>query len=555
MERLAGRIILMWGWRRALAAFLAGAFAALAQPPFDFFAACFFSFPVLVWLLDGAASQPGEGRLRRMARPFLIGWWFGFGYFLAGLWWTGAALLVEAELFAWALPLAVLGLPALLALFYGFATMLARSVWSDGAGRIAALAAGFALAEWLRGFVLTGFPWNAIGQAAMPVPLLMQSLSAVSMLGVNALAVFVFAAPALLVSQRGRGTGLVLAGLIIALHAGFGTWRLATANPAPPLLTVRIVQPSIDQKEKWDASVRQRIFSTLLDLSGQAPAENLPRPDLVVWPETSVPFILSEQPDALAALAGLVQEGQVLMAGAVRIEGERSEGEQMAARYYNSIIVIDADGQIADAADKIWLVPFGEYMPFGELLSRIGVEKLVQSVSAFSTGSHRKRLHANINEGTGTNERVGTNEGVGATILPFICYEIIFPGAAGYGDVDADFILNVTNDAWFGDTPGPYQHFRQAQLRAVEAGRPLVRAANNGISGVVDAYGRIIDAFALDAVGALDVAVPQQRLGAVLPRSEAWGLAIILLLALCAIADLRASRIGTGNANDGPFPE
>src|SRR5690606_30186224 len=155
----------------------------------------FISFPILVWLLDGAASQPGERLARRAARPFAIGWWFGFGYFLAGLWWTGAALLVEAELFAWALPLAVLGLPALLALFYGLAVFLARLLWSDGAGRIAALAAGFAVAEWLRGFVLTGFPWNAVGQAAMPVPLMMQSASAVSMLGINALAVFVFAAP------------------------------------------------------------------------------------------------------------------------------------------------------------------------------------------------------------------------------------------------------------------------------------------------------------------------------------------------------------------------
>lgn len=526
MERLAGRVILLWGWRRALMALTAGALAALSQPPFDFFAACFISFPLLVWLLDGAASQPGEKLSRRLARPFMIGWWFGFGYFLAGLWWTGAALLVEAELFAWALPLAVIGLPALLALFYGLATLLARFVWSDGAGRIAALAAGFALGEWLRSFVLTGFPWNAIGQAAMPVPFLMQSLSLVSMIGINALAVFVFAAPALLVSHNGQGAGyrrrvagLVLAGLIVVLHAGFGTWRLATVNTAPSLLTVRIVQPSIDQKEKWDATVRQRIFNTLLDLSGRKPAENAPLPELIVWPETSVPFILSEQPDALVALSELLEEGQTLLAGAVRIEGDHN-----AARYYNSIVTIGSDGEIIDAADKIWLVPFGEFMPFADLLSRIGIEKLVRSVSAFSTGSQRNRLI------------IGTD----IAIMPFICYEIIFPGAAGYGDVDADFILNATNDAWFGATPGPYQHFRQAQLRAVEAGRPLVRVANNGISGVVDAYGRVIDAFALDAVGVLDVAVPQQKLATILRWPELWGLAIMLMFGLWAVLDIRA---------------
>ena len=527
MERLAGRIILLWGWRRALAALIAGALAALAQPPFDFFAACLVAFPVLVLLLDGAASQPGERLVRRALRSFSIGWWFGFGYFLAGLWWTGAALLVEAELFAWALPLAVLGLPALLALFWGLAAMLARLMWSDGAGRVAALAAAFALVEWLRGFVLTGFPWNPIGQAAMPVPVLMQSVGVVSMIGIDALSVFVFAAPALLASRRGRAAGLGVAALAVALHAGYGFWRLSTAEAEPPVLArVRIVQPSIDQSEKWDASVRQRIFSTLIELSGRPPAEGEAAPELIVWPETAVPFIFSEQPEALTALAELIGDGQLLMAGAVRIEGERAE-----ARYYNALVAIDSAGQIVDAADKVWLVPFGEFLPFADLLSRIGVEKLVRSVSAFSAGSHRNLLST----------RAGGP--AGAKALPFICYEIIFPGAAGYGDTDADFILNVTNDAWFGDTPGPYQHFRQAQIRAVEAGRPLVRAANNGISGVVDAYGRVIDAFALDAVGTLDVAVPRQRLAAPAGRPETTGLALCLLLLLWAALGLRAARV------------
>lgn len=519
MERLAGKVILLWGWRRALAALAAGALAAMAQPPFDFLAACFIAFPVLVWLLDGAASAPGEGLARRTLQPFMIGWWFGFGYFVAGLWWTGAALLVEAELFAWALPFAVIGLPALLAVFWGLATLLARLAWSDGAGRIAALAAGFAVAEWLRGFVLTGFPWNPIGQAAMPVPLLMQSVGAVGMDGVNALAVFVFAAPALLAARRGRMAGLGMAALAIVLHAGYGAWRLGTAEPSPPaLLSVRIVQPSVDQAQKWDASVRQRIFSSLLDLSAQPPAEGAEPAELIIWPETSVPFILSEQPQALVALAGLVGDGRALMAGAVRIEGERAD-----ARYYNSIVTIDSSGEIVDAADKLWLVPFGEFMPLADMLSRIGVQKLVRSVSAFTPGSQRRLLSAPG----------------GATALPFICYEIIFPGAAGHGDTAADFILNVTNDAWFGDTPGPYQHFRQAQLRAVEAGRPLVRAANNGISGVVDAYGRVIDAFALDVVGTLDVEVPRQRLTSPTGRPAAAGLAIVILLALWAATGMR----------------
>lgn len=524
MERLAGRIILLWGWRRALAAFLAGAATALAQPPFDFFAIGFLTLPVLVWLLDGASSQTGESFARRALRPFLVGWWFGFGYFLAGLWWTGTALLVEADLFAWALPLAVFGIPALLAMFYGFATALARLFWSDGLGRIAAIAAAFGIAEWLRSFVLTGFPWNAIGQAAMPVPVLMQSVGVVGMLGMNTLVVFVLAMPALLAASRNRTTGFTLAALLIVLHAGYGFWRLAGAESDPEtLLTVRIVQPSIEQTDKWDGALRDRIFSTYLDLSALPHEEGQPRPDLIVWPETSIPFILSERPDALVALGNLVQENQTLFVGAIRLEDAGADNPDL---YYNAVVAINDGGETYDAVDKIRLVPFGEYLPFSDLFSRLGMRQLVQSVSAFSPGGPRRAIET----------------ATGVRALPFICYEIIFPGIAGYGDASADLILNITNDAWFGDTPGPYQHFRQAQIRAVESGRPLVRSANNGISGVVDAYGRVVDAFALNAVGVLDVPVPRQRLEPLFSPQLAGTAILVLIAGIAAIASMTGHR-------------
>jgi apolipoprotein N-acyltransferase len=251
MERLAGKVILLWGWRRAAIAFAAGALAVFAQAPFDFPAVCFISFSLLVWLLDGSVAERGSGFVRRLIPAFVTGWWFGFGYFLAGLWWIGNALLVEADDFAWALPLAILGLPALLAFFYGFAAAVARSLWSDGIGRIAALAFAFGLAEWLRTFMFTGFPWNAIGYAAMPTPLLMQSASVVGLAGMNALAVFVFASPALLASSRDRRLGLIAATLIVAAHIGFGLWRPLPG--ADKTLSIRAVQPSIDQSEKWDS--------------------------------------------------------------------------------------------------------------------------------------------------------------------------------------------------------------------------------------------------------------------------------------------------------------
>ncbi|KRB26200.1 MULTISPECIES: apolipoprotein N-acyltransferase [Mesorhizobium] len=490
MERLAGRIILLWGWRRALVAFLAGALTVLGQAPYDFFAACFISFPVLVWLLDGATGDASGSLFRRLRPAFSVGWWFGFGYFLAGLWWIGSALLVEADDFAWALPFAVVGIPFALAFFYGFATMVARLLWSSDIGRIAALAFGFGLTEWLRGFLFTGFPWNAIGYAAMPVPLLMQSVSVTGMIGMNALAVFLFSLPALLAARRHLRLGAALFVLLAAAHVGFGYIRLAAPEkPAQRSLDVRIVQPAVDLSEKWDASVRDRIFATLLGLSAKAPDPGHGKPQLILWPETSVPFLFTERPDALTALGDMLADGQMLIAGVVREEGGSAATD---SRYYNSVVAIDDKGEITDAVDKVHLVPFGEYLPFADLLNRFGIAQLVAGPVTFAAGNER---HAITLPG-------------GIRALPFICYEVIFPDLVAVDATSAQLIVNVTNDAWFGDTPGPYQHFRQAQIRAVENGLPLLRAANNGISAVVDPYGRIVDALAIDARGAIDVKVP-----------------------------------------------
>ncbi|MDQ6435575.1 apolipoprotein N-acyltransferase [Mesorhizobium sp. LHD-90] len=525
MERLAGRIMLLWGWRRAFAAFLAGAFAVLMQAPYDFFAAGFVSFPVLVWLLDGATAPASSGLLRRFRPAFAVGWWFGFGYFLAGLWWIGGALLVEAENFAWALPFAVLGVPLMLAFFYGFATALARLLWSDGIGRIGALAFGFGVAEWLRTFLFTGFPWNAIGYAAMPVPLLMQSVSVVGLIGMNALAVFVLAMPALLSGQRHLRFGLSLALLLVLAHAGFGSWRLAQTEQGDRRLVVRVVQPNVDMSRKWDAAEEDKVFGDLMRMSAEAPAEGRPKPQLIVWPETSVPFLFTDRPDALAAIGAMLTEGQMLLAGAVRSEGDGSQG---ATLYYNSVVAIDAGGEIVNAIDKIHLVPFGEYLPFADVLERIGLKQIVAGPMNFAAGTLRKpvALPGNV------------------LATPFICYEIIFPKLVAIDVSSSDIIVNVTNDAWFGNTPGPYQHFRQAQVRAVETGLPVVRAANTGISGVIDRRGRVIDALAIDARAYfdVDVSLPAQT-GRPALRAGFVGLVIVGLFGLISAGIAVARRI------------
>ncbi|APG83212.1 apolipoprotein N-acyltransferase Lnt [Sinorhizobium americanum CCGM7] len=492
MERMAGRIILLSGASRAFVGFLAGVLAMFAQPPFGIFAAAFISFPMLVWLIDGVASHPDDGVVRRLLPAASIGWSFGFGYFLGGLWWLGNALLVEADLFAWALPLAVIGLPAVLALFYALAVLIARCLWSDGVGRIAALAVGFGIAEWLRGFLFTGFPWNALGYAAMPMPLMMQSASVLNVATINMLAVFVFAAPALIGTAKGARIGLAAAAVLFAAHIGYGYYRLSLPAPQPatPQRTVRLVQPVIDQAKKMDDRERAAIFEEHLSLTAAPPQAGGKRPDIIVWPETSIPFILTDNPDALTRIADVLQEGQILVAGAVRAE---DAGAGLPPRYYNSIYVIDDRGQIVGAADKVHLVPFGEYLPFEDVLNSWGLSSIAANMpGGFSAAPNRSVL---------------TLPG-GRTFYPLICYEAIFADDIDGNAKHSDALLNVTNDAWFGDTPGPRQHFHQARLRTIETGTPMIRAANTGISAIVDARGVLVVGLGYNYKGVTDAILP-----------------------------------------------
>lgn len=487
VQQLAG----LTGWRRWLMAFLAGALTALGTPPFDFSLIGFLTFPVLVILLDGSARQAvAASRWSGLRSAGWTGWWFGFGYFVAGLWWIGTAFLIDAEEFAWALPLAVLGLPAILAIFYGFACALAALLWRPGLVRLLALAAGFALAEWLRSFLFTGFPWNAIGYAVMPMPLLMQTAALVGLVGMSAYATFIFAAPSLLFGGRLAKSGLGLAIALMLMHVGYGAWILSNApdiGANPSSLAVRIVQPSIPQEVKFDNEQRRAVFDQYIAMTKSPPAAGQPEPQIIVWPETAVPYILSSTPEALAVIGATLKPGQLLLAGAVREENS-ADG----SLYFNSILTINDQGQIVAAADKVHLVPFGEYLPFENILRWLGIQELVQMPGGFTAAPQHQQISLPS----------------GASLYPLICYEAIFPGEVDFAGSRPSAFVNVTNDAWYGDTPGPHQHFRQAQLRAVEYRTPLIRAANNGVSAVVDRYGRIIASLPLNAVGVIDVYLP-----------------------------------------------
>ncbi|MCG6856687.1 MAG: apolipoprotein N-acyltransferase [Salaquimonas sp.] len=480
------------------AAFVAGALSALAMPPFYAFPILFVTLPVLVWLMDATAADPPAGFFTRFRRGFVTGWVFGFGYFLAGLWWVGDALLVEADQYAWMLPFALTLLPGVLAVFWGVATGLAVFFWSEGWPRLLVLSGFLALGEFLRGTMFTGFPWNTIGYAAMPVPCAMQSAALLGLYGVTVLALPAFSLLALRpLSGRGR-TGpilfaLAMAALVLA-HLGYGATRLSfLPTKWREGVTLRIVQPDIDQAEKWSPDMETHNFQTLIDLSSPGLANPPPggeRITHIIWPESSFPFVLTQRPDALTALAQLIPDGTMLIAGALRTEPPVAGDRR--TRVFNSIYTINDDGEIVGAADKVHLVPFGEYLPLREWAEAIGIRQLTHLNGDFEPGTGRLLLDA----------------GKAGRFLPLICYEIIFPGSAVTGTERPDFIVNVTNDAWYGITPGPYQHWHQAILRGVEEGLPVVRAANNGISSVTDAMGRTVALLGLGQRGVIDAKLP-----------------------------------------------
>jgi apolipoprotein N-acyltransferase len=495
------------GWRRLAVSFAAGGLSVLAMAPFFLWPVLFFTLPVLVWLIDGAQGQ-GETKSfwrRPAVRAATAGWWFGFGYFFFGLFWIGEAFLVQAEQFAWLLPVAITGLPAYLAFFFAFGAGAARLVWPAGLARILVLAIALALAEWLRGHVLTGFPWNVLGYAlTWPLPM-MQSAAVVGIYGLTLLAVLIFAAPLTLVadvcagraSPRAMYWAAAIATVPLLLLYGFGAWRLS-GGPAALVdgVKIRIVQASIDQRDKWISEKQGEIFQTQIDLSRRDATGR--RDDLagithVIWPEAAMPFLPLEHPEALAAIGELLPEGTQLIAGGLRLKRPLSVGPGGNREGYNSLMVFADKGALETLYDKIHLVPFGEYLPFQETLESIGLEQLTRWRGGFSVGPNPRPLLS--------------IPGL-PPVAGLICYEVIFPGEIVQGATRPGLMLNVTNDGWFGDTTGPWQHFHQSRVRAVEEGLPLVRSANNGVSAVIDGQGRVLSLLPLNARGVIDSGIP-----------------------------------------------
>jgi apolipoprotein N-acyltransferase len=466
--RFADRIAALGRGRRHGLAAACGVALTLAQPPIGLWPLLFVAWPVLLLLID-AAPTPG--------RAAWIGWTAGASFFLTGLYWIGSAFLIEASKVWWyapLMPVAVAALAFSLALFWAAAFWAARRIGAAGWRRLAALALAMGVAELARGSVLTGFPWALQSHAWVDTPV----IQAVSLIGAHALAMLtvgVAAAPA-----AGRA-GFALAAALVAAFWGWGAMRLAGAPASAGGPMVRLVQPNVAQGDKWTPERTREIFANLLDLTGRPSSTP---PALVVWPEVAVTFLYQESPEAQALAAEALPPGAALAVGSVRRDAE--------GRLYNSLMFYGPDGAEAAVYDKRHLTPFGEYVPYAWVLGALGVGTLGDGLSGFTPGAT-----------PGPVALPGL-----PPAAPLICYEIVFPAEVAAAVDGADWMLQVTNDAWFGDSGGPRQHLAKARIRAIEHGLPVARAANTGISAMIDGYGRILDRLPLGVRGVVDSPLP-----------------------------------------------
>lgn len=476
LETLAARIQALAGWRRRLSLMGLGIVAASALPPTHVLPVLLIAFPAMAWSLDAATT-------RRAA--FGAGFWWSTGWFAVGLYWISNALLVDAIRFGWMIPFAVFGLSSLLAAFNGLATLAVHLMRLGRVARIPALAAALTLSEWLRSWVMTGLPWNPVGSVwdvSLPV---LQFGAVGGIWGLSLLTYLVVLAPALLSAPGNRRAVAALTlGLPAALWIG-GTVRLAQ-NPqaAVPEVRLRLVQAAVPQANKWRDDQREAHLRDHITLSRGPGFEAI---SVMIWPETAVSYFLDLDRLHRQMVAAAVPPGGLLLTGAPRITPRGVEPFQI----WNSLMAVTGSAEIAAIYDKVHLVPFGEYVPMRSILP---IDKITHGSTDFSAGP-----------GPVTLDLPGI-----PPLAPMICYEAIFPGAFIARDQPRPgWIVNVTNDGWFGLSSGPHQHLAAARMRSIEEGLPQARAANTGISAVIDPVGRLTALLPLGERGILDADLPQ----------------------------------------------
>jgi apolipoprotein N-acyltransferase len=442
---------------------------------------------------------------------FLRGLAFGLGYFCFALHWIGYAFFVDADAYLWMMPFAVGGLSLFMASYWGVAFLAAGQLSKFNIPAWIAMPFSLGLVEWLRGYLFTGFPWAAPGLIADGMGPVLQLASLVGMPGLTVLILLWGMALAAVFQHR------ILALIVLVtlpLSFAWGSWRLSTI---PPDLTqgplIRLVQPNISQNDKWRSENRARIFEDLLAMSASGSAE---KPAIIIWPESAVSFLLDESKEALDRIAEVLEPQQILLAGSLR----RSVDETQDEKYFTSILVVDDQGAVTQRYDKWRLVPGGEYLPFAWALEPLGFRKVVDLPESFTPGIGPSSLEV---------------PGLGLTGM-LICYEAIFPHQLVDAQNRPRWIVNVTNDGWFGKSVGPHQHLAQVRMRAVEQGLPIARAANTGISAMIDPWGRYLSATTLETRDVIDVRLPRALDPTVFAR---WGVVPVWAVIILIIMSVR----------------
>ena len=436
------------------------------------------TYAVLLTLCSLFAAFVVADKMQNLRQAAAFGYWYGFGMFAVGFYWIGNALLIDAATFGWLYPIVLFGAGA----FFGLFTIVPFMVWHQFSAsgtwqKIVAFAAAWVLTEWVRSFILTGFPWNPLGSVFAFHPVWMQTASLWGVYGLSFWAVCL--AGSLYLYYFGRKSGGVLFLVVLSLMLGFGFWRVGQYKPYPGEITVRLVQPAIPQQMKWNRQALEENFAAYIKMSRQKPLTDI---DFVVWGETAIPFDLDRDWRHLQQLREAVPPQGYLIGGMVRFDGEKA---------YNSLYVFNEEGGVEGFYDKSHLVPFGEYIPLRKYLPN-WIKPVAANMADFGSGKKYKNIE------------IGDYPIFGA----LICYEIIFPGEVVNPNEPPSWLVVLSNDGWYGDSAGPHQHLAAAQMRAVEEGVTVVRSANSGISAVINPLGQVVASLPLNDSGILDVRLP-----------------------------------------------
>jgi apolipoprotein N-acyltransferase len=478
---------------------LAGAIAALGQAPFD--------YPVLMGVgLTIAFYQAAKADTPRAAA--LTGFAVGFSYFSITLHWIVSPFLVDVARHGWMAPFAVVLMATGGALFWSVAFWAARRL----SAQLWVLVPCWAGVELLRAYIFTGFPWATPAQATVDT-LAGQALAWIGPHGVNLLLLGV----AYAFARMAKWAYAVQIAVQVAVLSVLAIPPMAT-EASLSQSTLRLVQPNAPQAEKWDPEKIRVFYERQLAFTAAPPDAALGAPDAVIWPETAIPWNLVYAEPILREISATALGVPVIL-GVQRTQEER---------HYNSLVALGPQGDVTQTYDKHHLVPFGEYVPLGNFMARFGIYGMApQHGAGFSAGGGPALMDL----------------GALGLALPLICYEAVFAHDAGAAPARPDFIIHATNDAWFGQHAGPQQHLAQARMRAIERGLPVARAANTGISAMIDPHGRITASLGMGQAGFVDAALPEPLAPTLYSRKGDLPVALLIALLLGA-ALLRTRTIG-----------